>query len=272
MAYGVIYRILNNINSKSYYGQTRQPPNRRWSQHKGAAKKGSKMVIYCAMRAHGIDNFIFEVICECTTQKEMNDKEMEYILINNTLTPNGYNVAKGGDNYEKRPETCKRISEANKGRIISEEWRANIGKAHKGRKITEETREKMKIAQKGRIITKDAREKLRKANLGKKQSPETIAKKSASRINVPWSDKKRESMLGRKNTDETKIKMSKAQKGRVFSEETKKKMREAKRKITDAQIIEIRENKDKLRQFELAEKYNVSKQLICNIINHKRGY
>ena len=275
MPYGIIYKISNDINSKIYYGQTRQPPNRRWSQHKGAAKKGGKMVIYCAMRAHGIENFTFEVICECTTQKEMNDKEEEYILINNTLTPNGYNVAKGGDNYEKRPETCKRISEANKGRIISEEWRANIGKAHKGRKITEETREKMKVAQKGRLITEDTKDKLRQANLGKKQSPETLAKKRAARVNVPWSDKKRESMIGRKNTEEVKKKMSEAQKGRQFTEETKKKMREAKksiRKVTDEQIIEIRENKDNLRQFELAEKYNVSAQLISNIINHKRGY
>ena len=82
-------------------------------------------------------------------------------------------------------------------------------------------------------------------------------------------------MIGRKNTEETKQKMSEAQKGRQFTEETKKKMREAKkniRKVTDEQIAEIQENKDNLRQIELAEKYNVSAQLISNIINHKRGY
>ena len=65
--------------------------------------------------------------------------------------------------------------------------------------------------------------------------------------------------------------MSESQKGRVFSEETKRKMR-GPRKITDQQISEIRENTENLLQYELASKYNVSKQLISNIINCKRCY
>jgi hypothetical protein len=233
------------------------------------------MVLYNAIRFHGVEHFTFEVVCECETLEELNTKEIEYISNHTTLAPNGYNVSKGGDNYEKHPDTCKRISEANKGRIISEEWRANLSKAHKGRKITEETREKMKVANRGRVLSEETKEKLRQANLGKKQSPETIAKKSAARVNIPWSDKKRESMVGRKNTEETKQKMSEAQKGRQFTEETKQKMREAKksvRKVTDEQIAEIRENKENLLQYELAAKFNVSKQLISNIIHHKRGY
>ena len=37
-------------------------------------------------------------------------------------------------------------------------------------------------------------------------------------------------------------------------------------------LAEIRENKDNLLQYELAAKFNVSKQLISNIVHHKRGY
>jgi group I intron endonuclease len=275
MAYGHIYKITNLINNKCYYGQTRQPPNRRWSQHKQNAKKGGKMVLYAAMRKHGIENFTFEIICECNDLQEMNKKEIEYISENNTLCPIGYNAAKGGDNYEKTDETRRKISEGNKLRVITEEWRKNISKAHIGRKNTSDTIEKMKKAQKGRIITEETKEKLRQINLGKKQSPETIAKKSAARKGVPWSDKKRESMIGRTNTEETKQKMSNAQKGRIITEEAKQKMREAKRtkrKLTDEQVKEIKENKDKLLQSTLSKKYGVSCQLISNIINNKCKY
>jgi group I intron endonuclease len=275
MTYGTIYKITNNANGKAYYGQTRQPPNRRWSQHKQAAKKGNKMILYDAMRKHGVEQFIFEIVCKCDSLEELNNKECEYILTNNTLAPNGYNAAKGGDNYEKTPETCKKISESNKGRIITPEWRENMAKARRGKKISEETREKMKQSQKGRIITEEAKEKLRQQNLGKKQSPETIEKKRAARLGIPWSEKKRESMIGKKRTEEQKKKMSEAQKGRVFSEETKEKMRLAKqniRKLTDKQIQEIKENKDNLPQCKLADKYNVSRQLISNIVNEKIHY
>jgi group I intron endonuclease len=281
MAYGRIYKITNKVNGKCYYGQTIQHGNRRWSNHKGwgkykgDTKKGGKMILYYAMRKYGVENFTFEFICECDSEKELNMKEEEYIALNNTLAPNGYNAAKGGGNYEKTPETRRKISEANKGRIITEEWRKNMSIARTGSKVTEETREKMSKAQKGRTITEETKLKLRAANLGKKQSADTIAKKRAARAGVEWSDKKRESMAGYAHSEETKKKISEAQKGRVFSEETKHKMREAKksvRKLTDEQILEIRENKKGLLQYQLAEKYNVSKQLISNIINHKRGY
>jgi group I intron endonuclease len=275
MVYGRIYKITNTLNNKPYFGQTKQPPNRRWSQHKQAAKNGGKMILYNAIRLHGVENFTFEVVCQCETLDELNAKEIEYITINNSLSPNGYNAGKGGDNYEKTPETCAKLSASNKGRIISEEWRKNMSIAGKGRKITEETRIKMQKVQKGRVVTDETKQKLREANIGKKQSADTIAKKSAARTGVAWSDKKRESMMGRKNTEETKKKMSESQKGRVFSEKTKAKMREAKqsvRKVTEEQISEIRKNTEKLAQYELANKYNVSRQLISNIINYKRGY
>ena len=275
MVYGRIYKITNTINNKPYFGQTRQQPNRRWTQHKQAAKNGGKMILYNAIRHHGVENFTFEVVCECDTLEELNSKEIEYISINNSLSPHGYNAGKGGDNYEKTPETCKKISESNKGRKITEEWRKNMSIARKGRKITEETRIKMQIAQKGRVITEEQKEKIRNTLLGRKPSAETIAKRIATQTGKTWSDKKRESMIGRKNTDETKKKMSESQKGRVISEETKKKMRDAKqlvRKVTSQQIADIRENTEKLPHSELAVKYNVSKQLISNIINCKRGY
>ena len=275
MVYGRIYKITNKVNNKKYYGQTRQSPNRRWYQHQHSAKHGGKMILYHAMRLYGVENFIFEVICECDTLEELNAKEIEYISANQSLAPNGYNAGKGGDNYEKTPETCAKLSASNKGRVMSEEWRKNMSIAAKGRTATEETRLKMRKAQKGRIITDETKQKLRDANLGKKQTTDTIAKKSAARLGVPWSDKKRESMVGRKASEEQKKKMSNIMKGRVISEEAKQKMRDTKkaqRKITEEQIKEIRENPESLRQCDFAIKFNVSKQLINNIVHCKGCY
>jgi group I intron endonuclease len=276
IVYGVIYKIVNKITQKVYYGQTRQPPSRRWSQHKGDAKKTKKNdALHNAMHKYGINNFTFTVIETCESLDEMNKREEFHIAKNNTLAPNGYNLAKGGNNYEKHPSTCQKISNANKGRVMSQEWCQNIANAHRGRKNTADTIEKMKVAQKGRVITQETREKLRAINLGKKQNADTIAKKSAARKGVPWSEKKRQSMIGYQHSEETKQKMSTTQKGRQFSNETKQKMREAKqavRKLTDQQIQEIRENKDNLPQCQLATQYNVSKQLINNVVTYKRGY
>lgn len=272
MPYGVIYKIANTKNNKCYYGQTRQPPNRRWSQHKQSAKNGGKMILYQAIRKHGIEHFTFEIMCECESLEELNKKEIEYIKNNNSISPNGYNAAHGGDNYEKTDETRRKIGEASKGRVVTDETRKNMSIARKGRKPTEETIQRMRDAQKGRIVTEEAKQKLREANLGKKQSADTIAKRSITLKGVCWSDAKRQSMLGRKNTEETKRKMSESQKGRVFSEETKRKMSEAKksqRKLSDEQIAEIIENKDKLTQTKLAEMFNVSKQLISRTINSR---
>lgn len=275
MAYGVVYRIKNNENGKCYYGQTRQPPNRRWSQHKQAAKNGGKMILYNAMRLHGIDKFSFEVVYTCETLEELNSKEIEFIAENNSLSPDGYNASKGGDNYEKTPETCAKISASNKGRIVTEEWRKNLSNSRKGRKHSEETKKKMSTTQRGRIITAEHRDKIRNTLLGKKPSPETIAKRVATSTGKPWTEKKRNSMKGYTHTEETKAKISTAQVGRIISEETKQKMRDAKkyaRKITDEQVLEIRESITYMSQTDIANKYNVSKQLICNIINHKGCY
>jgi len=275
MVYGRIYKITNILNQKEYYGQTRQLPNRRWYQHKNSAKHGGTMILYHAIRLHGVEHFTFEVVCECDTLEELNAKEIEYISMNDSLAPKGYNAGKGGDNYEKTPETRAKLSASNKGRIMSEEWRKNMSIAAKGRTATEETRLKMRKAQKGRIITDETKQKLRDANLGKKQTVDTIAKKRAARMGVPWSDKKRESMVGRKASEEQKRKMSNIMKGRVISEEAKQKMRDTKktnRKVTDEQIKEIRDNPENLRQCDFAIKFNVSKQLINNIVHCKGCY
>lgn len=90
-----IYRITNQINGKVYIGQSVDIA-RRWKDHRKAIN--SDLPLYRAMRKYGKDNFIFEVIEECS-QKELDEKEIYWIKFYDSLNPDkGYNLSSGGSN------------------------------------------------------------------------------------------------------------------------------------------------------------------------------
>jgi group I intron endonuclease len=92
-----IYQIMNLINGKIYIGQTNNI-QRRWANHK--CSKDPDMVIARALRKYGVDNFHFEILLRGLTPEEANQKEVELIKEKNSLVPNGYNVATGGNRID----------------------------------------------------------------------------------------------------------------------------------------------------------------------------
>lgn len=109
------------------------------------------------------------------------------------------------------PETARKNSEAQKGKILSEETRKKISEANKGenhpmfgKTHSKETKKKMSEAKKGKPrkpFSKEHKEKISEANKGKKQKP---------------------------FSEEHKRKLSEAKKGKLrnpLSKETRKKMR-----------------------------------------------
>ncbi len=92
-----IYRITNLINGKKYIGETAlKDPSKRWQSHLHAIREGRGCpLLRKAVEKYGADNFKFEVICECK-HEERYEKEKEWIASENSITPNGYNVLKGG--------------------------------------------------------------------------------------------------------------------------------------------------------------------------------
>jgi group I intron endonuclease len=70
---GLIYKITNNINEKSYIGQTTRKLFERKGEHKYAYKKDVSMAIYHAFKKYGFDNFTFGVV-------EDNISKENYIL------------------------------------------------------------------------------------------------------------------------------------------------------------------------------------------------
>ena len=146
-----IYKITNTMNGKCYIGQSVNI-EKRWEYYKYGTKDNTP-ILY-AIRKHGLNNFKFEVVEECSIES-INTRERYWIDRINSLSPNGYNLSTGG---RKTTWTYRPSAETLKKRSI----------ALTGKKRTEETKRKMSESQKGRKVSPEIVEKIRQANLGKK--------------------------------------------------------------------------------------------------------
>jgi hypothetical protein len=98
-----------------------------------------------------------------------------------------------------------------------------VKKRMENRVVTNETKQKISISKKGKKPTKETKEKIRQSNLGRIQSD--YQKQRVSEVNTGVSRN-----IGRKATEETKLKQSLALKGKKkknMSEETKQKISKA---------------------------------------------
>lgn len=89
-----IYKITNTINGKVYIGQTIQPLDKRWSQHKRSARSKEAYSIHRAIAKYGEENFIIECLCNCSIE-ELDRLEKKYIEDYNSYSC-GYNETHGG--------------------------------------------------------------------------------------------------------------------------------------------------------------------------------
>ena len=89
---GIIYKITNKVNNKSYIGQTRYTIEFRWKQHQ---HKKDNTYFHNAIHKYGVENFSIEILEECNIE-DLNQKEIFYIAKYDTFK-NGYNLTIGGD-------------------------------------------------------------------------------------------------------------------------------------------------------------------------------
>ena len=156
---GWIYLIKNKVNGKCYVGQTtRKRVEIRWNQHKNHPKG----ILKTAFAKYGLDCFDFDIICELPEsegwREALDEREILEIKERNTVSPNGYNVEKGGNkNKTIHPETRAQISKRqmgknnwNFGKSRSSEVKEKIRESMIGLKRSAETRAKMSEAQKRR--------------------------------------------------------------------------------------------------------------------------
>lgn len=136
---GCIYKVTNITNSKSYIGQTVQKVARRWAVHCHPSNN-SNSAINKAILKHGKGNFEIEVVTEISKHlksdliEELNRLEKYWILTENSMIPNGYNILSGGKNREVPDWMKEKISKALKGRSDRNFWSGKrFSEEHKNR-------------------------------------------------------------------------------------------------------------------------------------------
>lgn len=204
-----VYRIVCSATGKTYIGLTKAGAEKRFRAHKYLARKGASGALYNAIRKYGPEAFAVEVIATGLTAAQAQSLEIETIALENTRTPNGYNLAKGGEQgllgYKFSAETRARMSDTHKKRQQDPALRARTSAALRGRQKSDEHLAKIAAALTGRTLSEAAKRKLRDANLGKRQSAETKAKRSAK-------------LTGITRSPETRARMVEAQKARRAKE------------------------------------------------------
>lgn len=131
--YGFVYLIENSMNDKLYIGQSINPNVRR-KAHFAFSKKCGNSALKSAMRKYGRENFDFVLLETCSSQEELNEREIYWIYELNAVSPNGYNLTHGGDSYVPSEETRRKMSAWQKGKkILTEEHKKKISLAGKGK-------------------------------------------------------------------------------------------------------------------------------------------
>lgn len=137
-----IYCITNKINNKKYIGSTIINPQIRFKQHVYNANHENthqhNYPLYLAFRKYGLDNFNFEILFQDNcSEEEIRLKEQEYIILLNTLSPNGYNQTidtlhpiNDINTYKKISETkrekAKEVVELDEFNNIINKWRSIV--------------------------------------------------------------------------------------------------------------------------------------------------
>jgi group I intron endonuclease len=179
-----LYRITNQVNGKVYIGQTINSHS-RWRDHKREARQEQpKMIIHRAMKKHGIENFVFEIIATCKTQDDAN--ETETVLVkqyeSHVSIGKGYNVSNGGNNAPKTEAWRQQARD----RWADPAYKARVGNAISQAFAAMSPEDKAEIAkllseiQQGKHNSPDTEFKE-----GHQPSPETVEKTASKLRGVP---------------------------------------------------------------------------------------
>lgn len=183
-------------------------------------------------RPHDFSRRIIERIH--TNKNDLHEAEHRWLQMMKTEELKGkryYNQCNTVKNHWVRsPERVKTVGE----KIHTPEWSAKVSAAMKGRKLSEEHKKKLSIAIKA-TMTEERRQRLRDLQTGKKMPPRTDAQRMVASLNSKkLQEEKKIGMHGKRHTDETKALMSLRQNGELNPMYGKTHSEEARLKITAA--------------------------------------
>jgi hypothetical protein len=209
-----IYKIVNNVNGKSYIGQRTCPIGETPETDN---YMGSGVYLKSAKEKYGIENFSKEIIAYCHSKKILDILEIEYIKIYREIGKAEYNLADGGEGgvYHFTPEQCENVSKALKKALSDPEIRKKYSAAREKwwREVglTPEQRERWSESQRGKVLTEEHKRHISEGLVGTVHSEES-------------KEKVRQKLKGRKLPEEQRRKLSESRKGQKLSEETKRKL------------------------------------------------
>jgi group I intron endonuclease len=164
----LIYLARNSVNGKVYIGQTIRSLEERKSDHlRQAIKQSRRSHFHAAIRKYGFEVFEWEILERILVREALSPAECYWIHKYKSTNPRkGYNNTTGGEHYEH-----------------TEQARRNISLAGKGRKLSTGQIDGIRIRMRspdnpwrGRHHTAESNAKNRAAHVGKKLTPEHIAK------------------------------------------------------------------------------------------------
>ena len=133
-----IYKTTNLINGKIYIGQTSKSKQ---------GYLGSGPIILKAVKKYGKENFSNEIIEECSSKEQLNEREIYWIKFYKATDRNtGYNISTGGNGGNLGEIVNKKISDITKssGRMKGNTLRLGKIPYNKGIPMSEKQKEKMK--------------------------------------------------------------------------------------------------------------------------------
>lgn len=176
---GIIYRIVNKLNEKSYVGLTTRSLETRWKYHVAKALRGDNDMMICrAIRKHGTENFFIEVLGEYENDF-LNEAEKLWIKELGTFGA-GYNMTQGGEGttgFVFSTESRKRMSEKAKARGVTPEAIEKTAQANRGRKLSPEILARRGPHKSHKKLSQETKDKMSAARIGKKQPPSFFEKR-----------------------------------------------------------------------------------------------
>lgn len=121
--FGCIYRLTNLVTGKTYIGQTLRFKT-RMREHKS---KKVKRYLSRSIQKHGWDKFKKEIIIDNVPEEDLDNLEISYIAVENTMRPNGYNLTLGGEGNSGYKYTTKQRESRRQRAIHQQAKRSRFG-------------------------------------------------------------------------------------------------------------------------------------------------
>lgn len=242
-----LYKIENIINGNLYIGKTINPTQRKYKHFTNA----DNIHLRNSINKYGKKSFTFEIFESYESEDEAYQAELYWISYLREQGAVLYNISDGGkggsSGIKQTPEQIEKRISGLRGRIVSEETRLKISESKRGISLTEETKQKISKTKTGKLLSEETKNKMSESRKGEKNHN-----------------------FGKTLSEETKKKLSEARnnqappmKNKTHSENAKKKMSDSKKKLTNDQELNVKNDTRKYQQ--IADDYNISISMVCRL-------